>query len=133
MAASPFTWQSDGEQNYTTTEGNNGIAVQDYSGETTNLYQPTSEDLDFEYDLRLNESDPNSYRDASLAQLFYTANFYHDVLYDLGFNEEAGNFQKTTTARVERTMMQSFCLPKTLTPPTTLSSSHPPTAKTASC
>ncbi|KAH8161851.1 hypothetical protein CIB48_g6392 [Xylaria polymorpha] len=99
LAASPFTWQSDGEQNYTTTEGNNGIAVQDYSGETTNLYQPTSEDLDFEYDLRLNESDPNSYRDASLAQLFYTANFYHDVLYDLGFNEEAGNFQKNNNGK----------------------------------
>jgi extracellular elastinolytic metalloproteinase len=91
--SSEFTWQSDGEHNYTTTQGNNAMAVQDYSGETTNMYQPTSPKLDFEYDLHLNESDPNAYRDASLTQLFYTANFYHDVLYDLGFNEEAGNFQ----------------------------------------
>ncbi|KAF2969458.1 hypothetical protein GQX73_g4154 [Xylaria multiplex] len=99
LSASEFTWQSDGDQNYTTTQGNNGIAVQDYSGETTNLYQPTSSDLAFEYDLHLNESDPNAYRDASLAQLFYTANFYHDVLYDLGFNEEAGNFQANNNGK----------------------------------
>ncbi|GAW15807.1 hypothetical protein ANO14919_052290 [Xylariales sp. No.14919] len=99
LQSSEFTWQSDGSENYTTTEGNNGIAVQDYTGETTNLYQPSSDDLKFEYDLHLNESDPNAYRDASLAQLFYTANFYHDILYDLGFNEEAGNFQKNNNGK----------------------------------
>ncbi|KAI0402353.1 fungalysin metallopeptidase [Xylaria palmicola] len=93
LNASALTWQSDGQYNYTTTAGNNGIALQDYTGETTSLYQPNSPSLKFEYDLRLNESDPNAYRDASLTQLFYTANFYHDVLYELGFNEEAGNFQ----------------------------------------
>ncbi|KAI0203157.1 fungalysin metallopeptidase [Astrocystis sublimbata] len=93
LEASPFGWQSDGENNYTEPTGNNAVAVQDYSGETTNLYQPTSEKMEFEYPLHLNESDPNAYRDASITQLFYTANFYHDVLYELGFNEEAGNFQ----------------------------------------
>lgn len=36
---------------------------------------------------------PSSYRDASITQLFYTTNVYHDVLYILGFNEKAGNFQ----------------------------------------
>jgi hypothetical protein len=25
--------------------------------------------------------------------LFYTANLYHDLLYELGFNEAAGNFE----------------------------------------
>ncbi|KAI0556100.1 fungalysin metallopeptidase [Xylaria curta] len=99
LAASPFTWQSDGSQNYTITEGNNGAAVQDWYGETTNLYQPTSDDLKFEYDLDLTQSNPNSYRDASITQLFYTANFYHDVLYDLGFNEEAGNFQTSNNGK----------------------------------
>ncbi|KAI0973039.1 fungalysin metallopeptidase [Xylaria arbuscula] len=99
LDASEFTWQSDGDQNYTTTQGNNGMAVQDYYGETTNLYQPSSSNLDFEFDLHLNESDPNAYRDASLTQLFYTANYYHDVLYDLGFNEEAGNFQANNNGK----------------------------------
>lgn len=73
--------------------------MQDYSGETTQLYQPNSPKLDFEYNLHLNESDPNAYRDASLTQLFYTANFYHDVLYELGFNEEAGNFQANNNGK----------------------------------
>ena len=36
---------------------------------------------------------PSSYRDASVTQLFYTANMYHDLLYELGFNEAAGNFE----------------------------------------
>lgn len=31
--------------------------------------------------------------DASITQLFYTANLYHDLLYDLGFTEAAGNFE----------------------------------------
>ncbi|KAI1184477.1 fungalysin metallopeptidase [Nemania serpens] len=97
--ASKFTWHSDGERNYTTTQGNNGIAVQDFTGDTTNLYQPTSRELKFEYRLPLNDSDPNAYRDASLTQLFYTANFYHDLLYELGFNEEAGNFQTNNNGK----------------------------------
>lgn len=97
--ASKFTWHSDGQRNYTTTQGNNGIAVQDYSGESTNKYQPTSPELKFEYRLPLNDSDPNAYRDASLTQLFYTANFYHDLLYELGFNENAGNFQANNNGK----------------------------------
>ncbi|KAI1111427.1 fungalysin metallopeptidase [Nemania sp. NC0429] len=97
--ASKFAWHSDGDINYTTTQGNNGIAVQDFSGQTTNMYQPTSPELKFEYRLPLNSSDPNAYRDASLTQLFYTANFYHDILYELGFNEEAGNFQANNNGK----------------------------------
>jgi extracellular elastinolytic metalloproteinase len=31
--------------------------------------------------------------DASITQLFYTANMYHDLLYLLGFTEKAGNFE----------------------------------------
>lgn len=31
--------------------------------------------------------------DASITQLFYTANTYHDLLHTLGFNEAAGNFE----------------------------------------
>lgn len=38
-------------------------------------------------------SPPESYVDASVTQLFYTANKYHDLLYLLGFNEAAGNFE----------------------------------------
>ncbi|RYC65791.1 hypothetical protein CHU98_g469 [Xylaria longipes] len=99
LAASAFTWQSDGDQNYTTLEGNNGKTVQDYIGATTHWYKPTSEDQKFEYNLAINNSDPNIYRDASMTQLFYTVNYYHDLLYDLGFNEVAGNFQKNNNGK----------------------------------
>ncbi|KAI0141815.1 fungalysin metallopeptidase [Xylariaceae sp. FL1272] len=95
VAASPFTWESDGTTNYTTTRGNNGLAEQDWygSGESIDGYAPESDDLKFEYDVDHSARDPNTYRDASITQQFYTANFYHDVLYDLGFDEAAGNFQ----------------------------------------
>jgi hypothetical protein len=36
---------------------------------------------------------PSTYRDAAVTQLFYLCNVYHDRLYELGFDEAAGNFQ----------------------------------------
>lgn len=44
-------------------------------------------------------SPPRSYINASIVQLFYTANTYHDLLYTLGFTESAGNFQWNNSAR----------------------------------
>ncbi|CAL3964415.1 unnamed protein product, partial [Diplocarpon coronariae] len=49
--------------------------------------------LNFDFPLDITQSDPSSYIAASSTQLFYTVNFYHDLLYLLGFNELAGNFQ----------------------------------------
>jgi extracellular elastinolytic metalloproteinase len=93
LPASEYTWQSnDGTNYYTTTQGDNAIAEQDWSGNTTNMYQPNSPNLKFEYEYDPGAKDPNMYRDASITQLFYTANFCRDVLYELGFNEAAGNF-----------------------------------------
>ncbi len=40
-----------------------------------------------------NTTEPYNWRDASVANLFYYCNRYHDLLYDLGFDEAAGNFQ----------------------------------------
>ncbi|KAJ4319003.1 hypothetical protein N0V94_004140 [Neodidymelliopsis sp. IMI 364377] len=36
---------------------------------------------------------PSTYANASVTQLFYTVNTYHDLLYTLGFTEKAGNFE----------------------------------------
>jgi extracellular elastinolytic metalloproteinase len=90
-----FTWQSDGTNNYTTTRGNNGIAQTNPSGGSSylNNYRPDSKSLAFEYDYSTTMTNPTSYRDASVTQLFYTANKYHDLLHALGFNQQAGNFQ----------------------------------------
>ncbi|GJC79919.1 extracellular metalloproteinase mep [Colletotrichum liriopes] len=95
ISASPLNWHSDGTGNYTTTRGNNGIAQSNPSGGTAylNNYRPTSASRNFDYQYTTSLSTPSSYIDASIAQLYYTANHYHDLLYTLGFTESAGNFQ----------------------------------------
>ena len=94
IQASVFTWISDGT-NYTTTRGNNAIAQTNPSGGSSylNNYRPTSTELRFEYDYSVSMPTPSAYADASVTQLFYTANMYHDLLYELGFDEKAGNFE----------------------------------------
>lgn len=93
--SSEFGWHSTGSDSYKTTRGNNAIAQSNWDNkqEYLNLPRPVSESLDFEYSFTLNESDPRSYINASITQLFYTANKYHDLLYKLGFTEQAGNFE----------------------------------------
>ncbi|KAE8356074.1 extracellular metallo proteinase mep [Aspergillus coremiiformis] len=94
VKASPWTWLSDGNKNYTTTRGNNGIAQENFSGRTDymNNFRPDSPSRDFQYAYR-DDKDPKESINASITQLFYTANTYHDLLYTLGFTEKAGNFQ----------------------------------------
>ncbi|ORY61730.1 extracellular metallo proteinase MEP [Pseudomassariella vexata] len=94
IKASEFTWHSDGT-NYTTTRGNNGIAQTNPDGgsDYLNNYRPSSSSLNFQYPYTTSLTPPSSYADASITQLFYTANTYHDLLYTLGFNEAAGNFE----------------------------------------
>ncbi|RYP03110.1 hypothetical protein DL764_005371 [Monosporascus ibericus] len=101
LDASEFTWHSDGSRNYTTTWGNNGFAQSNPTGgsQYENNYRPSSSSLSFEYPYDISMSTPSSYIDASVAQLYYTANLYHDLLYDLGFTEEAGNFQQNNNAK----------------------------------
>ncbi|KAI0026229.1 Fungalysin metallopeptidase-domain-containing protein [Xylariomycetidae sp. FL0641] len=95
LQASEFTWISDGDEEYDTTWGNNGIAQTNPDGGNDYLsnYRPESSSLTFEYDWSPRLSPPSSYADASVTQLFYTANTYHDLLWDLGFDEAAGNFE----------------------------------------
>ncbi|SPO01672.1 probable Extracellular metalloproteinase MEP [Cephalotrichum gorgonifer] len=92
---SEFTWIGDGKSTYTTTRGNNAIAQSNPSGGSSYLNnpRPSSSSLKFEYPFDLKATNPTSYVDASTAQLFYTSNRYHDVLYALGFTEAAGNFE----------------------------------------
>lgn len=55
-AASPFTWLSDGQNNYTTTRGN------DYK----NNYRPDSPSDTFVYPYDPSQSDPTSYKEAAI-------------------------------------------------------------------
>jgi extracellular elastinolytic metalloproteinase len=95
-AASEFGWHSTGTESFPTTRGNNGVAQTNYqnrTGDYLNLPRPVSESLKFDYPYSLNETDFRVYSNASVTQLFYTANTYHDLLHKLGFNEQAGNFE----------------------------------------
>jgi extracellular elastinolytic metalloproteinase len=93
--ASEFGWQSIGTTTYTTSRGNNAIAQSNPSGGTAylNNYRPNSATQNFVYPYTTASTPPSSYVDASITQLFYTVNTYHDLLYLLGFNERAGNFE----------------------------------------
>ncbi|KAJ1660389.1 hypothetical protein IWQ61_000690 [Dispira simplex] len=46
--------------------------------------------FDFEMDLSM---EPGNYSDAAVTNLFYWCNIMHDILYQYGFNEVAGNLQ----------------------------------------
>ena len=79
-----------------TTIGNNVIAHENWEGRNNYLlnYRPINESLAFVYDY--GEPDglaPSEYIDFVITQLFYTSNMYHDLVYRLGFDELAGNFQ----------------------------------------
>lgn len=52
--------------------------------------------FDFPIDLR---NAPSTYQDAAITNLFYWCNFAHDRLYQLGFTETAGNFQRNNFSR----------------------------------
>lgn len=94
--ASQFIWLSDGQNNYTTTRGNNAISQDNPTGAmtirtTTDLTAPMTPSCAHPYDP--SQSHPTGYKDASITQLFFTANKYHDLLYVLGLDEKRGNFQ----------------------------------------
>ncbi|RAL06181.1 extracellular metalloproteinase [Aspergillus ibericus CBS 121593] len=94
-STSAFTWIGDGRRNYTTTRGNNAIAQWNPSGGSSYLFnqRPSDANLIFQWPYSVNMTPPLSYINASIVQLFYTANTYHDLLYTLGFTETAGNFE----------------------------------------
>lgn len=104
--ASPFGWHDTNGASgpeYTTTRGNNVIAVNDqtsaglnwlYNGGayTWNGFADGGSNLIFDFPIDFTQ---NLYlsKDASTTNLFYMNNMMHDVWYHYGFTEPAGNFQ----------------------------------------
>jgi extracellular elastinolytic metalloproteinase len=94
--ASPLGWHNDGTTSHTVTRGNNVHAYTDTSA--SNSPDPGGEaegglGLNFDFALDLSQN-PASYRDAAVTNLFYWNNVAHDLLYQYGFDEPAGNFQQ---------------------------------------
>lgn len=95
--ASPYGWHDiDGVAGaeYTITQGNNVHASEDRNGDEIPGYAPDGgTDLSFLFPLDTNQ-DPKGYQDAAITNLFYINNMMHDIWYQYGFDEEAGNFQQ---------------------------------------
>ena len=96
--ASPFGWHDtngDDDPDFSITRGNNVHAYADYNNSNqsqgnepdggANLIFAPSYNPDWE---------PLQYQDASVTQLFYSSNMMHDIAYQHGFDEAAGNFQE---------------------------------------
>ena len=104
--ASPWGWHdtngADGPE-YTTTRGNNVIAMNDLDSQGYNwLFEggpfdfnetiDGGSDLIFDFPIDFAKN-LYGYKEASTTNLFYMNNMMHDIWYQYGFTEEAGNFQ----------------------------------------
>ncbi|KAF4513113.1 hypothetical protein G6O67_000430 [Ophiocordyceps sinensis] len=89
--ASPSTWIRQENGNYRT-QGNGAAAGKKRAGQTFERYAE-SPNATFDYPFALNASHQDN-ENAALTQAFYTVSKYQDLLYLLGFDEQAGNFQK---------------------------------------
>ena len=95
--ASPYGWHdtngSAGAE-FTTTRGNNVLAQDDTNGNNGSGTSPNGGSaLNFDFALNLNNT-PSTFLPAATTNLFYWNNIMHDVWYQYGFTEAAGNFQE---------------------------------------
>ncbi|MEP7196330.1 MAG: M36 family metallopeptidase [Saprospiraceae bacterium] len=95
--ASPLGWHSDGQFNYVSSQGNNVDAYEDMDndnlptgGDAARAIGGININYDFSFDTTLS---PPLNKNASISNLFYWNNIMHDVWYQYGFTEAAGNFQ----------------------------------------
>ena len=99
--ASPFGWHDiDGNPGaeYTNTRGNNVYAYPDLNADgAPDQIIDGGTDLVFDFPL-LPSDEPDLHIPASTTNLFYSNNVMHDIFYQYGFDEEAGNFQDNNYA-----------------------------------
>ncbi len=91
-------WHDDGSVSYPFLRGNNVYVTSDPNGTNAPGYSPNNQNFNFNYNANLSQS-PQSNVDAACTNLFYWSNLMHDVWYQYGFDEQAGNFQKTNGNR----------------------------------
>ena len=93
--ASPYGWHDTNGAvgaEFTDTRGNNVHAQEDEDANDSGGERPSSPGLDFNPSF-LSAVKPGNNRDAAVTNLFYWNNRLHDILYQYGFDEAAGNFQ----------------------------------------
>jgi extracellular elastinolytic metalloproteinase len=96
--ASPFGWHDTNGQagpEFTITRGNNVNAYLDRNGDNAvdgeRADGGATLNFDFPFD---SKKEPATYTKAAVTNLFYANNMMHDILYQFGFDEKAGNFQQ---------------------------------------
>jgi len=95
--ASPEGWVYDWSSE---TSGNNVDAHSDRNGDNAADLPLPQCTIDRVFDFPLNlATHPTNSTEASVVQLFYWCNWMHDQLYELGFDEAAGNFQLSNYGR----------------------------------
>src|SRR5262245_23982857 len=102
--ASPFDWQDTNGvpgAEFSITRGNNAWAYTDRDADNKPDLNGSPDGgplLLFNFPLDLTQR-PVEYRSAAVTNLFYWNNIVHDVLYNYGFDEAAGNFQANNYGR----------------------------------
>lgn len=88
---------------FTYSRGNNVLAQEDATGDNgsgTRAEGGATLNFDFPYVNGVGQTlQPTEYTNASLTNLFYINNIMHDVWYQYGFTEAAGNFQQNNLGR----------------------------------
>ncbi|MEO8772616.1 MAG: M36 family metallopeptidase, partial [Ferruginibacter sp.] len=106
--ATSLKWHSTGTVDYNITRGNNVWSKEDHAGNNSNTGLPatssTSPDpLNFNFTPDFSKAPtqitPIPNEQFNITNLFYWDNIYHDVLYQYGFDEPAGNFQSNNQGR----------------------------------
>ncbi|MCL4264015.1 MAG: M36 family metallopeptidase [Anaerolineae bacterium] len=96
---SPFGWHDTNGiigADFTTTQGNNAHAYTDTDANNIPDIGSSPDGgptLVFDFPIDLTQQ-PNNYQPAAVSNLFYWSNVIHDVFYEYGFTESAGNFQE---------------------------------------
>ncbi|MCB0687965.1 MAG: M36 family metallopeptidase, partial [Saprospiraceae bacterium] len=95
-AASPYGWHDTNGMSgaeYTITRGNNVYASEDQDNNDIAGFSPDGgANLEFNFPVDTSML-PTTYISGSVTNLFYMNNIMHDVIYNYGFDEVAGNFQ----------------------------------------
>jgi extracellular elastinolytic metalloproteinase len=98
--ASPYGWHDTNGAagaEYTIHRGNNVHAYEDSNNsDSPPAFEPNcgaSLDCDFDSAIDFGTQQPNTYLNAAVTNLFYWNNIIHDIQYQYGFDESAGNFQ----------------------------------------
>ncbi|MEP6682185.1 MAG: M36 family metallopeptidase, partial [Parafilimonas sp.] len=97
-------WNSDNTKDYDSAFGNNTHVVDDEDNNNVGGVSAHSisalPNLDFDHSITYGlPTDQGNNRESGLTNLFYWTNLMHDMSYQYGFDEPAGNFQSTNFGR----------------------------------